>query len=333
MRALILAGGFGTRMRPLTNHVPKSLLPICNRPFLEHQVRLLATYGVTEATLLTGYLPEPFDSFARDALGYGVRVTISTEDKPLGTAGAIRSQLEQLDGTTIVFNGDVLTDLDVGAMVEFHRARGAVCTISLTHVDDAGAYGLVPMDGDGRVQAFVEKPPPEIAVEGGWINAGTYVLEPRALADVPPDVEWSIERQTFPTLLAADEPLYGFCSDSYWLDIGTPARYLQAHIDILEGRAHAAVEGRMMTNSVSLPDGTTVIGPCLLSHAAVEPGVHMGPLVSLGPGCHVGAGATIERSVLHEGASVGARAVVRNSIIGAGARVEPDTECIDQVVA
>ncbi|MFA5891019.1 MAG: NDP-sugar synthase [Actinomycetota bacterium] len=333
MKALIIAGGFGTRLRPLTDHVPKSLMPIANRPFLEHQVRLLARHGVSEAVLLTGYLAAEFETFIPRAAEIGVKVEISTEDHPLGTAGAVRSRLEDLDDTAIVFNGDVLTDLDVSAMVEFHRARGSALSIALTHVADAGAYGLVPLDAQGRIERFVEKPPPEIAALGGWINAGTYVLEPRVLADIPPDTEWSFEYQVFPSLLERGEPMYGFQSDSYWIDIGTPQRYLQAHFDILSGRSNVEVGGRIIAESQSFADGTTIEAPCLLDHAPVRPGAVIGPMVCLGAGALVGAGARIERSVIHEEAEIGERAVVRDSIVGRGVRVEDDREVVGVTLA
>lgn len=333
MKALIVAGGLGTRLRPLTDHVPKSLLPIANRPFLEHQIRLLAAHGVNGATLLTGYLPEDFGPFGDRMAALGVAVDVSTEREPLGTAGAVRSCLDRLDGTTIVFNGDVLTEIEVGALVEFHRARGAVVTIALTPVEDASAYGLVTLDERNRVQAFLEKPTGEAAARGGLINAGIYVLEPRVLDRIPLDTAWSFETQLFPSLLEDGEPVYGFPSDAYWLDIGTPERYLQAHYDVLQGRARAAVDGRMVTEDVSLPDGTRVLGPCLLSHAPVGAGTTLGPLTTIGPGVQIGAGAVVERSVLHAGVRVGEGAVVRRSILGRDVVVDPGTECVDDVRA
>lgn len=333
MKALIIAGGFGTRLRPLTDHVPKSLMPIANRPFLEHQVRLLARHGVSEAILLTGYLADEFESFIGRAAEIGVKVEISTEDHPLGTAGAVRSRLEDLDDTSIVFNGDVLTDLDVSAMVEFHRARGSALSIALTHVDDASAYGLVPLDAEGRIERFVEKPPPEVAALGGWINAGTYVLEPRVLADIPPDTEWSFEYQVFPSLLERGEPMYGFQSDSYWIDIGTPQRYLQAHFDILSGLIDVEIGGRILRESQSFADGTSIAAPCLLDHAPVGHGASIGPFACMGAGAQIGEGARIERSVVHEGAEIGARALVRDSIIGRGIRVDEDGEVVGVTLA
>jgi mannose-1-phosphate guanylyltransferase len=331
MKALILAGGLGTRLRPLTERVPKSLLPICNRPFLEHQIRLLAAHGVKEATLLTGYLAEEFAPFvAQVRATLGVELHVSTEAKPLGTAGAVRSRLSELDGTTIVLNGDVLTDLDLTAVLAYHRVKDAALTIVLTPVDDARPYGLVPTDGDGRVQEFLEKPTELVA---GEINAGTYLLEPDVLHDVPADEFWQFEQQLFPALLEQGKPLYGFSSGAYWLDIGSPERYLQAHYDILSGRAHATVDGTIVRDDTTLGDGTRIIGPTLLSHAPVGAGATLGPLTSIAAGAHIGARARIERSVVHPGAEVGEEAVVRNSVIGRGARVDAGAEVVGAMLA
>lgn len=310
---MILAGGFGTRLRPLTEKIPKSLLPIGNRPFLEHQVRLLAAHDVRRATLLTGYLAADFDAFVPVAARLGVEVTISTEATPLGTAGAVRSVLDQLEGTTIVFNGDVLTDLDLTAMLDAHRSSGSVLTIALHEVADASTYGLAEQDADGRITAFREKDP-ERGAAGGWINAGTYILEPSTLADIPADTEWSFEYQVFPGLLERGERMQAFRSNAYWLDIGTRERYLEAHADLLGGRITMPIDGRIV-DSTTLDDGTVIEGPVLLAHAKVEPGAHLGPGASLAAGVRVRAGARIERSVLLDGADIGANAVVLDSIV------------------
>ncbi len=331
MKALILAGGFGTRLRPLTDHTPKSLLPICNRPFLEHQIRLLARHGVNDVTLLTGYLPDAFGPFAdkmRALVGVGLHISIET--KPLDTAGAVRSQLDQLDATTIVFNGDVLTDVDVSAVIATHTQNDAALTLCLTPVGDARPYGLVPLDPDGRVRAFLEKPQELVA---GDINAGIYVLEPSILADIPADTPWSFERQLFPALLERKAAVFGHVDAGYWLDIGNPQRYLQAHFDVLQGTARAEIDGTMFTDTKELSDGTRIVGPTLLHHAPVGPGAHLGPLVCLGPGCAVGAGAVIERSVLHAGASVGNGAIVRDSVLGSGVVVPAGTEITGAILA
>ena len=311
MKALILAGGEGTRLRPLTYTIPKSLLPICNRPFLEHQLRLMRMHGITEAMLLTGYLADAFDPFVERMAGEGITLEVVREEAPLGTAGAVRNVLDRMDETTIVFNGDVLTDLDLSALLEAHRSTGAVATLTLTPVEDAGPYGLVPLDEQGRVQGFIEKPPPEVASKGGSINAGTYVLEPETLADVPAGEMWSFERQVFPGLVERGAPVYGYPSEAYWLDIGTPERYLQAHWDVLDGRSKTAE-----------PVGRR-LGDVLLDEGAEAP-EGIGPAV-LGPRALIAPDAVAARVVLLEGASIDAGANVRDMILGPSSTVRAET--------
>jgi mannose-1-phosphate guanylyltransferase len=318
MKALILAGGEGTRLRPLTFTTPKSLLPICNRPFLEHQLRLMREHGIAEAMLLTGYLADAFEPFARRMADAGIALEIVREERPLGTAGAVRNVLDRLDGTTIVFNGDVLTDLDLGALISAHRSRGAAATLALCPMADAGPYGLVPLDEDGRVQAFLEKPPPEVAARGGLINAGIYVLEPGVFAGVPAGQTWSFERQVFPSLLERGEPVFGFPSDAYWLDVGTPERYLQAHWDVLAGRSHASPLGRR-------------VGDVLLADGA-DAGGSAGPAV-LGLDARAAAGSTIERAVLLDGVRIEPGAIVRNAVVGKGAVIGAGVTCADTLLA
>ncbi len=316
MRALILAGGEGTRLRPLTYTTPKSLLPICNRPFLEHQLRLMRDHGITDALLLTGYLADSFEPFAARMREEGIALEVVREERPLGTAGAVRNVIDRLDGTTIVFNGDVLTDLDLTALLASHRERAATATLTLTPVEDAGPYGLVPLGDDGRVEAFLEKPAPAIAREGGLINAGTYVLEPRAIADVPPGEMWSFERQVFPSLVARGEAVYGFISEAYWIDIGTPERYLQAHWDVLAGRSAATPVGERM-------------GDVLLGQGA-DAGGSEGPAV-LGPRARAEPGAHLKRAVLLEGALVERHGVVRDAVVGPGVTIAAGGRCEETI--
>jgi len=308
LRAVILAGGEGTRLRPLTYTVPKPLLPIGNRPFLEHQLTWLAGHGVTEVVLSIGYRPDAFTGRFAGGVVDGLTLTLAVESEPLGTAGAIRYAAEtgfaDLSGDTsepgrfLVCNGDVLTDLDVTALVRFHDESGAEATISLTRVEDPSAFGVVPTTPDGRVLGFVEKPPPGQAPTD-WINAGTYVLEASVLRSIPAGRAVSIERETFPSLLARQARLFALASGGYWLDIGTPANYLQANIDRLAGG-----------ESLCPPDVTVAAG------AVVESSV-------LGPGVVVGEGARVVRSVLLEGARVEAGARVVDSVVGAAAVVGP----------
>jgi len=308
VKALILAGGEGTRLRPLTYTIPKSLLPICNRPFLEHQLRLMRTHDIDEALLLTGYLADAFGPFVERMAGEGIRLEVVREAEPLGTAGAVRNVLDRIDGTTIVFNGDVLTDLDLSALLGAHRAARALATLALTPVADASAYGLVPLDEASRVTGFVEKPPPDMAEKGGLINAGTYVLEPEAFDGVPAGVMWSFERQLFPGLLERGEVVCGFPSDAYWLDIGTPERYLQAHWDVLAGRSKSAEPVGERRGELLLADG---------AHAADDVA---GPAV-LGQKARIERDAVAERVVLLEGAVVEPGAELRDAVVGPGGRV------------
>lgn len=320
MKAVVLVGGEGTRLRPLTETRPKPLIPFMDRPFLHHPLDLLAGHGIDEVILSSPYLEEEFHAFLKER-GGEPRVTWITEETPLGTCGAIVGALDHLDDTFVAFNGDILTELDVGRLVAFHRERGATATIALTPVGDARPYGLVDADEDGRIRAFREKPSEPVP---GNVNAGTYVLEPRALEGIPEGVPVSIERETFPDLIGRGEPLSAFVSDSYWRDLGTPESYLDAHLDALAGRVSTA------------PSRRPYIGP----GAMIEDGARIEDTVVVGRGARVGEGARLARSVLHEEAlvaedaevagsilgprsEVGAGAVVEDVVLGEGARVEP----------
>ena len=340
MKAIVLVGGEGTRLRPLTLTTPKPLLPIANQPHLERQLMWLASHGVDEVVLSMGYLPDAFhrhfmhDESGTDRFG-AMRLHYAVEDEPLGTAGAIRFAAEGIGDRFIVCNGDVLTDLDLREMVAFHDARGAEATISLTQVEDPSAFGVVPTEADGSVIAFVEKPPKGKA-PSNWINAGTYVLEPAFLARIPPRLNVSVERETFPRLLEQPGRLFGFRSDAYWLDIGTPEKYLQAHRDVLAGR-----DGGPPPNAREID--TRVWAE---SEATVEDAVRLEPPVLLGPGARIESGAAVRRSaigagavvehgaeldgaVLHAGARVGSGSVVRDSVIGSDAVCKPDVVLTD----
>lgn len=344
MRAVVLVGGEGTRLRPLTYTMPKPLLPIANRPFLERQLSWLAEHGVREVVLSIGYLPDAFHRhFARDRAGddvFGdVRLRYAVEEEPLGTAGAIRYAAEGFDERFVVCNGDVLTTLDLGAMVRFHDERGAEATISLTEVADPSAFGVVPTRDDGRVIAFVEKPPPGRA-PSNWINAGTYVLEPSFLARIPPRLNVSVERETFPRMLEEPGRLYGFKADAYWLDIGTPAKYLEAHADVLDGRlgrppVAGAVErapGVWVEGDAEIGPGATVEPPVLLGAGArVDPGARVARSV-LGPDAVVEPHAEVVRSVVHARAQICHGASVVDSVVGADACCKPDSALHDLTV-
>jgi len=304
VRAVVLVGGFGTRLRPLTNDLPKQMLPIVRVPMIERVVAALGSFGVTEAVLSLGYRPDAFIDAYPDGVCAGVVLHYAVEPEPLDTAGAVRfaALSAGIDDTFIVVNGDVLTDLDVAELWNFHKSHGAEGTIALTPVDDPSRYGVVPIDDDGRVIEFVEKPDPGTAPTN-WINAGTYVLEPSVLDRIASDRKVSIERETFPAMVA-DESLYALHSSSYWIDAGTPETYLRAQLDLVDGiRANEAAV---------LPSDE------IDTSALVENSV-------LGADVVVGNGAIIRNSIVMDGVTVGPGVRIHDSIIASGARIGPDS--------
>lgn len=341
LKAVMLVGGLGTRLRPLTQHTKKELMPVGNRPFLEHVLANLARHGVEEAILTTGYLAEAFEAFPSDRT-HGVKLTIVREPEPLDTCGAVKNVEEHLDGTFLVLNGDILTALDITDLVRFHRERETLGTLTLTRVDDPSAYGLVPIDEDGRIVRFIEKPRP-VEIVTNLVNAGTYVLEPEILAYVPAGVPYSFERVRegglFPLLLAEGEALYGYVSGAYWLDIGTPEKYLQANRDVLEGlvgleppgaeRGELAWAGR----GTEIEASASVAGPCAIGEeCTIGRGAIVGPLSSIADGCRIGEGAVVQGSVLHEDVEIASEASVNSSVLGSGVRVGPGSVISDAVV-
>lgn len=313
MKAVVLVGGEGTRLRPLTETIPKPLLPLMNRPSLHHVLDHLTRHGVHEVILSSSYLEESFRSFIEEWHG-DPRITWITEEAPLGTAGAVVNALDHIDGTFLALNVDILTDLDLTEMVSFHRERSATATIALTHVDDARPFGLVATEADGRVREFLEKPDEPVP---GNINAGTYVLEPESLLGWPPGEAVSIERRVFPALIESGRPVFGFLSPAYWLDLGTPEKYLQAHFDMLEGRVG---RGRYPA-------------PCVDETASVDLRAHIGRWVVVGPGAKVTEAAEIDDSVLHAGAVVGVGARVVGSILGPASEVGSGATVTGSVLA
>lgn len=338
MQAVILVGGEGTRLRPLTLTVPKPVLPLMNRPFLEFQIDLCRRYGVEDIILSTAYKPEVFEEHFGDGGRLGVRLTYVTEEEPLDTCGAVKNAEAHIDGRFLVFNGDVLSDLDLAGLIAYHDAKGAKATIYLTRVEDPRAYGLVPLDETGRIVEFLEKPTSEEQIVTDLINAGTYVLEPEVLDRVPAGERHSFERQLFPGLLDDGQPMYGFPSDAYWLDIGTPAKYLQAHHDILDRRLACTFPGKEIAPAVWAEEGAWIAadaavgGPALIGAGCrIAAGAAVSRCV-LGPGCCVGEGARLEGAVLHAGCRVGAGSVLGDCALAAGVEVGEGVEIGGQAV-
>jgi mannose-1-phosphate guanylyltransferase len=291
MKAVVLVGGEGTRLRPLTWTTPKQMLPVGRRPMIERVLERLAGHGIDEAVLSLGYKPDAFIDAYPDGRCAGVALRYAVEDEPLDTAGAIRfAALESgLAEAFVVVNGDVITDLDVTRLVRFHRRNGAEATIALTPVEDPSPFGVVPTDESGRVVAFIEKPAPGEAPTN-QINAGTYVLEPSVIDRIPGDRRVSIERETFPAMVEEGR-LYALASGASWLDAGTPATYLEANL-----------------RYVGDPDGS-----CRAADGAVVKDSVVGSGVAFGSGC------VVESSVLMDGVVVGEGSGIRGSIVGPGA--------------
>jgi mannose-1-phosphate guanylyltransferase len=323
MQALILVGGEGTRLRPLTETVPKPVMPLAGRPFLSYMIEWLGRHGVDEVVLACGFGADQ----VQDVLGEGgvPRLRYVEEPEPLGTAGAIKFAAGELADRFLALNGDVLTDLDLTALTAFHEQRRARATLGLYPVADASGYGLVQLGDDGSVLEFLEKPSEP---QPGAINAGAYVLE-RTVLDLIPDGRMvSIEREVFPRMLG--EGLCGLPLDGYWMDIGTPDRYLQATWDILERRVHTELGDSLDARGVSvagdaeLAADAVVEGPALiLGGARVSSAASIGPRAVIGSGCEIGPGARVASSVLLDRCSIGKRAGVEGAIVAAGVEVEP----------
>jgi mannose-1-phosphate guanylyltransferase len=314
MKAVILAGGEGTRLRPLTLSVPKPVVPVVDRPFLRHQLDLLATIGVTDIVFSVAYRPERVQAVFGDGSGLGRRIHYAVEDTPLGTGGAVKNAEAHLDDVTVVFNGDVLTDVDLPAVLRAHQETGAAATIVLTPVPNPSAYGLVETDAGGRILRFIEKPDPS-QITTDTINAGIYVLNTSTLDLMPPGVNHSIERAFFPALIARGDRMTGFVHRGYWIDIGTPEKYLQVHRDILRRRY-----------PVSL-DAAESGGGWIHAQAEVHPGAALEGPFYIGPGCTVAAGAGVgPDAVLTSGVRVQPQARVRDSVLWEGTEVGEGTD-------
>ena len=320
MQALILAGGKVMRLRPLTVYTPKPIVPICNRSFLLYQIDTLRRAGITHITLSLSYQPLKIEQQLGDGSDYGVKLSYTVEPQPMGTAGAYKFAEELIRERTIVFNGDILTDLDLETVIREHDERQATATIVLSPVENPSSYGLVETEPDGRVRRFLEKPQAnEISVN--TINAGTYVLEPRVLDFIPAGESYSFEYGLFPDLLRRGEPFYAHIpSETYWIDIGTPARYLQAHHDLLANRVSrlriTSRRGDFDLATIAEIDETSIIA----DGCTIKPGAQIIKSV-LGQGCYIEEKASIENSVIWPHTRIGAGARVSNAVIGRGCHI------------
>ncbi|MCL4459098.1 MAG: NDP-sugar synthase [Chloroflexi bacterium] len=331
MKAVILVGGEGTRLRPLTCNLPKPMLPVVNRPFLEHVLSYLKRHNIKDIILSMCYRPDVIQEYFGDGGAFGVKLTYVVEEKPLGTAGGVKNVESYLDDTFFVFNGDILTDLDLTAMHRFHREKKARVTIALTPVEDPTAYGLVETDAENKVRGFIEKPSWD-RVTTNLINAGTYIVEPEVFRYVPPKVYYMFEHGLFPVLLQMDDPLYGYPSNAYWIDIGTPAKYITVHHDLLTGRIRKRLPGEQMHDGVWVGDGCQIhpsvklTGPIVLgNHVTIGSGVVIiGPVV-VGDYCDIGRDTVVEDVVIWEKTVIRSHVMMKSCVVARSCTIEDNT--------
>jgi mannose-1-phosphate guanylyltransferase len=328
MKAIILVGGGGTRLRPLTYTTPKALVPVANRPLLEYLLRHLRNHGIVEIVLATSRENTAIERRFGDGAGLGLKIAYAYEEEPLGSGGAIREAARGINETFLVCNGDIITTLDLRAMLAAHRQHGALVSISLIQVEDPSRFGVAEVSPAGEIRRFVEKPAPGTA-PSNWINGGVWIFESRALQRFPEGREiimdgW-VERVLFPEIAASDELLFGFRSDAYWIDVGTPETYIRVQHDLLAGKlpslfpvTDADTDDRApIVHPTARIEGQVLIGAGCRIGGQVE---IIGPAV-LGAGCAVRERARIERAVLWERVRVGSSARVSESIVGHGVRI------------
>ena len=331
MKAVILVGGQGTRLRPLTTKIPKPMLPMANIPFFEHTLRLLKKYGVEDIILSSGYLGEHFKNYFKDGKHLGVNLTHVIEEKPLGTCGAVKNVEELLGNeTTVVLNGDILSNINLNQLLDFHKEKKAKVTLTLYTVEDPTAYGLVSLNGDSRVQKFLEKPSFD-EVTTHWINAGIYLLEPEVLKYAPAGENYSFERGLFPTLLKKNEPVSGFPFNGYWKDIGSPVHYLKAHHDILEGRVNFDFIGKEIKpgvfagNNCKISDKATVFGPTIIGdNCTIDEHAMVFSNTTIGNNCHIASSAKIYDSIFFDDVKIGKNCVIKGSILGRNVKLSDE---------
>lgn len=317
MQALILAGGKGTRLRPLTVYTPKPIVPVMNRPFLLYQIEVLAKAGIEDIVLSLSYQPDKIEDLLGDGSEYGVNLSYVTEPTPMGTGGAYRFAADSIRESTVVLNGDILTNIDIAALIAFHAEKASSATISLVSIEDPSAYGLVETDKDGKVLRFLEKPKPEEAakISVNTINAGIYVLEPSILDLIPEGENRSFEYDVFPEILNREKPFFGFVMNgSYWRDLGNPKAYLDAHHDFFNGKITGFDIDRSAAADIATAatiDRASVIG----QGAVIKPGARI-VNSAIGPGVHVDEKAVIEDSVVWPHARISAAAEIRSAVIG-----------------
>ena len=325
MKALILVGGEGTRLRPLTYLTVKAMVPVLNKPFIEYVIRHLSHHSINEIILALGYKPDRITEYFSDESQLGTKLVYSIETEPLGTAGAVKNAEQYIDETFFVMNGDIFTDLNLTDMLHFHKNRGSKVTIALTPVEDPTRFGVVETNNNQQVTRFLEKPSRE-QVTSNMINAGVYIIETEVLKRVPPGKSCMFERETFPALLADGEPVFGYATDAYWMDMGTPDKYLQLNGDLLCGKSTQVdfkeTDIRIDKQS-SVHPHSKLTGPILIDKdCTIDQGAQLKGPVVIGPGCKIHDSASIENSILWQNVTVGEQAVLKDCIVASNSCID-----------
>jgi mannose-1-phosphate guanylyltransferase / phosphomannomutase len=339
MKAVIMAGGEGTRLRPLTSNAPKPMLPLVNRPMMEHVIDLLRGHGITEIVVTVAFMPNAIRNHFGDGTEFGVSISYAAEESPLGTAGSVRNAMAELsDETFLVISGDVLTDIDLGALVADHERHGGLATIGLVRVENPLEYGIVIADENGAIERFLEKPTWG-QVFSDTINSGVYVLEPGIFDWIPPDEAVDFSSDVFPKLLESGEGVFGCVGEGYWEDVGTLPAYVRAHKDILDGRVSVSIPGFELYDGVYVGEGAEISPEAVLSGPAVigdncfvDAGVCLGEYVVLGTGVRVRRDGELERTVVHDNAYIGEGAKMRGAVVGRASDLRRNVRCEEGVV-
>ncbi|OGC07340.1 hypothetical protein A2526_02640 [candidate division WOR-1 bacterium RIFOXYD2_FULL_36_8] len=342
-KAVIIAGGLGTRLRPLTYDMPKPIVSVVNRPFIVHQIELFKQHGITDIILSLHYMSEAIKHILGNGSEYGVKLYYCVEKDPLGTAGAVKNAEEFFgDEPLVVFNGDILTDINISKVLDFHISRKSKVTLTLTSVDDPTAYGLVLTDKERKIKQFIEKPTWSMleGVDCREINAGLYVLAPSIFNDVPKNKLYMFEHDLFPKLLCEGAAIYGFLSDRYWMDIGNTEKYIRAHEDILRGEVSVRIfgtrhqEGYWLGENVSFGEAVKIFGSVLIGdRVKLNSGVALKDYTVIGEKVEIGEHSTLERCIVWRGAHIGKNVKMSNCVVGFDCKIEDDCKLNGAVLA
>ncbi len=327
MRAMILAAGFGTRLKPLTLGLPKPMFPVLNNPLLEHTLDLLSSQGIQDIIVNVHHLPEKIIDHFGDGSKFGVRLQFSREEEILGTAGGIKKAQPFLDkGTFLVMNSDVLADIDIKSILTFHKEKKSCLTLAVRKDPEPEKYKPIHLADNGRITQFVDASIKNSSTTTERVMfTGIQIMEPEIFSRIPPDKFYGTTEDVFPTMIEEGLPVYGFLLDKYWIDMGTRETYIQAQVDALEGKL------KLKTAPSRNPEGPLVVPPVHIGKdSEISNDAQVGPYAVLGNGCRIRSGAVVENSILWEGATIGSGATIQNSIVGKDVAVESDTQVMDE---